>query len=331
MQTSLFLAFLIALMLHVMGLAVMSFGWQAWRESWTRPEPLAATLIAVTPVPEPTPPPQPETPPEPVSIPDVDSVPEPVPATPPLLTPSTLPKQVQASPPKQVEPRPKPVPVAQTQHPKLPPARERAPRPAPVQREAKASPPSGLRNEPLGSAGSGSPGASPASATSVEAMPQPAVPAEEAGVGQLFARGDMPVAPGSGGSGEGEGSGDGRGRAGTGRGAGGGTGPGRGGGSGNGTGGGSGISARPVGGYQVKPRYPESARRRGIEGTVLLKMRITAQGRVEDVQVVRSAGYPELDESAIEAVRRWRFEPARRNGEPVAEDAVLLPVVFQLQ
>jgi protein TonB len=86
-----------------------------------------------------------------------------------------------------------------------------------------------------------------------------------------------------------------------------------------------------MGGYQVKPRYPESARRRGIEGTVLLQMRITAQGRVEAVKVVRSAGYPELDESAIEAVRRWRFEPARRNGAPVAEDAVLLPVVFQLQ
>jgi protein TonB len=52
---------------------------------------------------------------------------------------------------------------------------------------------------------------------------------------------------------------------------------------------------------------------------------------VENVQVVRSAGYPDLDESAMEAVRRWRFEPARRNGEAVAEDAVLLPVVFQLQ
>jgi periplasmic protein TonB len=120
-------------------------------------------------------------------------------------------------------------------------------------------------------------------------------------------------------------------RAGTGIGAGGGTGQGRGGGAGSGTSGGGGTSARPIGGYQVKPRYPESARRRGIEGTVLLKMRITAQGRVEDVQVARSAGHPDLDESAMEAVRRWRFEPARRNGEPVAEDAVLLPVVFQLQ
>jgi protein TonB len=293
MQTSLFLAFLTAFMLHVVGLAVMSFGWQAWRESWPRPEPLATPLIAVTPV--------------------------------------AVPTQVQPPPPKQAEPRPKPAPVAQTQPPKLPPARERAPRPAPVQREAKASPPPGLRNEPLGSAGSGSPGASPASATPVEATPQPVAPAERAGVGPLFAHGDMPVAPGSGGSGEGEGTGGGRARAGTGVGAGGGTGPGRGGGSGNGTGSGSGISARPIGGYQVKPRYPESARRRGIEGTVLLKMRITAQGRVEDIQVVRSAGYPELDESAIEAVRRWRFEPARRNGTPVVEDAVLLPVVFQLQ
>ena len=63
---------------------------------------------------------------------------------------------------------------------------------------------------------------------------------------------------------------------------------------------------------------------------MLLKMRITAQGGVEDVQVIRSAGHPDLDESAIEAVRRSRFEPARRNGEPVAVERTL-PVVFQLQ
>ena len=85
-----------------------------------------------------------------------------------------------------------------------------------------------------------------------------------------------------------------------------------------------------MGGYQVKPRYPESARRRGIEGTALLKMRITAQGSVADVQLERSAGHPELDESAMEAVRRWRFNPARRDGEPVAV-WVLIPVEFKLQ
>ena len=80
----------------------------------------------------------------------------------------------------------------------------------------------------------------------------------------------------------------------------------------------------------MKPRYPESARRQGVEGTVLLKMRITEQGSVEDVQVERSAGHPALDQSAMEAVQRWRFEPARRSGEPVAV-WVLLPVEFKLQ
>src|SRR4029453_1171060 len=121
--------------------------------------------------------------------------------------------------PKNTEPRPKPAPVAQAtpiQPPKLPPARERAPRPTPGQREAKASPPPGLHNEPLGSAGSGSPGASSTSTMPVDPTSQPAAPAERAGVGQLFAHGDMPVAPGSGSSGEGERTEGGRGYAGTG-------------------------------------------------------------------------------------------------------------------
>jgi protein TonB len=59
-------------------------------------------------------------------------------------------------------------------------------------------------------------------------------------------------------------------------------------------------------------------------------MRITEQGSVEDVQVERSAGHPDLDESAMEAVRRWRFDPARRDGEPVAV-WVRIPVEFKLQ
>ena len=66
-------------------------------------------------------------------MPDVDAVPEPVPATPPLSAPIMLPTQVQQPPPKHAEPRPKPAPVTpvrQTQPPKLPPARERAPHPA---------------------------------------------------------------------------------------------------------------------------------------------------------------------------------------------------------
>jgi protein TonB len=87
--------------------------------------------------------------------------------------------------------------------------------------------------------------------------------------------------------------------------------------------------ARPVGGYQTTPRYPESARRNGIEGVSLLKFEVLATGRVGAVIVQRSAGHPDLDRSAIEAVKTWRFDPAHRGGQPVAV-WVTLPVRFEL-
>jgi protein TonB len=86
----------------------------------------------------------------------------------------------------------------------------------------------------------------------------------------------------------------------------------------------------PSGGYQVKPRYPESARRQGVEGTVLLRVRVTEQGRVEAVQLERSAGHQDLDQAALKAVRHWRFEPARWGNQPMAV-WVLIPVTFKLE
>jgi protein TonB len=44
----------------------------------------------------------------------------------------------------------------------------------------------------------------------------------------------------------------------------------------------------------------------------------------------RSAGHQDLDEAAVEAVRRWRFEPARRGNRPMAV-WVLIPVTFKLE
>jgi protein TonB len=99
---------------------------------------------------------------------------------------------------------------------------------------------------------------------------------------------------------------------------------------GAGPGGGISTPARPLGGYQVKPRYPESARRQGIEGTALLKLSISDKGYVEDVLVERSAGHQALDSAAMEAVKKWRFEPARRGKQPVAV-WVMLPVRFELR
>jgi protein TonB len=65
----------------------------------------------------------------------------------------------------------------------------------------------------------------------------------------------------------------------------------------------------------VAPVYPPLARASRQEGIVILETVITANGSVESVRVLK--GYPLLDGAAIEAVRQWRFTPARLNGEPV--------------
>ena len=88
-------------------------------------------------------------------------------------------------------------------------------------------------------------------------------------------------------------------------------------------------TARPKGGYQVRPVYPESARRAGIQGTTLLRIHIEADGRVSEVSVQRSAGHQSLDEAAAEAVRRWRFDPALDSAGPVSMWAVV-PVEFRI-
>jgi periplasmic protein TonB len=87
--------------------------------------------------------------------------------------------------------------------------------------------------------------------------------------------------------------------------------------------------ARPLGGYQMRPRYPDSARRQGIEGEALLRFQVLTDGHVAQVTVARSAGHVDLDRAAIEAVKAWLFEPARRGQEAVAV-WVTLPVRFKL-
>jgi periplasmic protein TonB len=88
-------------------------------------------------------------------------------------------------------------------------------------------------------------------------------------------------------------------------------------------------AARPRGGYQVRPVYPDAARRAGIQGTTLLRIHIEVDGRVGDVTVARSAGHQALDEAAAEAVRRWRFEPALSSAGPVSMWAVV-PIEFRI-
>jgi periplasmic protein TonB len=89
-------------------------------------------------------------------------------------------------------------------------------------------------------------------------------------------------------------------------------------------------AARPLGGYQVKPRYPDSARKAGAQGTTLLRLRVLENGKVGEVQIEQSAGHADLDNAAVDAVKRWLFQPARIGTIPVAV-WVLLPVKFEIQ
>ena len=89
-------------------------------------------------------------------------------------------------------------------------------------------------------------------------------------------------------------------------------------------------SARPHGGYQVRPAYPAVARRAGVQGTTVLRVHVRTDGSIDDIQVSRSAGHPALDAAAAAAVGRWRFDPARSGPEAVAV-WVLIPVEFRLE
>jgi len=79
---------------------------------------------------------------------------------------------------------------------------------------------------------------------------------------------------------------------------------------------GGGVSAPRVL-YSPDPEYSEEARRAKYQGSVVLWIVVGPDGRVRDVRVQRTLGLG-LDEKAIEAVRKWRFEPATKNGQPVA-------------
>jgi periplasmic protein TonB len=112
---------------------------------------------------------------------------------------------------------------------------------------------------------------------------------------------------------------------GIGSGSGGGVGSGRGPGVGPGYGGGIGGGIYRVGGgvsapratYAPDPEYSEEARKAKYQGTVVLWMIVGPDGKARDIRVTRSVGLG-LDEKAIEAVRTWKFDPARKDGQAVA-------------
>jgi TonB family protein len=73
----------------------------------------------------------------------------------------------------------------------------------------------------------------------------------------------------------------------------------------------------------VSPQYPESARKKGIEGWVELAFTVTLSGSVEDVEVRNSSPVDVFDDAAKRAIRQWRFEPVVRNGQIVQQRAMV--------
>ena len=78
------------------------------------------------------------------------------------------------------------------------------------------------------------------------------------------------------------------------------------------------------------PEYPTMAEKRGYQGTVILDVLVTKDGKAESIQLAKSSGYEILDRAAIEGVKEWLFRPAKRGNELV--DAwVKIPIKFQLE
>lgn len=90
---------------------------------------------------------------------------------------------------------------------------------------------------------------------------------------------------------------------------------------------GGGVSApKPI--FAPDPEYSEEARKAKYQGTVVLSIIVGPDGRAHDIHVARALGLG-LDEKAIEAVKTWKFDPARKDGQPVAV-AVSIEVSFNL-
>lgn len=84
----------------------------------------------------------------------------------------------------------------------------------------------------------------------------------------------------------------------------------------------------PLSGQNPPPVYPPAALRSGESGTVLVRVEVDANGTPAGVALVKRSGSRELDRAAMEAVRKWRFQPAQRDGQAVPASLVI-PIDFR--
>ncbi|MBC8352852.1 MAG: TonB family protein [Planctomycetes bacterium] len=90
------------------------------------------------------------------------------------------------------------------------------------------------------------------------------------------------------------------------------------------------LDSIPSAVFSPQPEYPATALENRLEGRVVLRVRIRADGNVATASVLRSSGHSILDEAARRAVLRWRFEPPKRLGIAVRTE-IAVPVRFQIE
>ena len=90
------------------------------------------------------------------------------------------------------------------------------------------------------------------------------------------------------------------------------------------------IFVQPKYAERPKPIYPREARKKGYEGEVFLRVEVLSNGLVGQIEVKSSSGYEVLDRSAADAVKQWRFIPAKKDESPIST-WVNIPIKFRLQ
>lgn len=82
---------------------------------------------------------------------------------------------------------------------------------------------------------------------------------------------------------------------------------------------------------KVPPKYPTSARKAGLQGTVKISVTVTSSGRVSSPRIIASSGNSTLDSSALSSVKKYRFHPAKNAlGKSIAYSGVIVPITFRL-
>ena len=81
---------------------------------------------------------------------------------------------------------------------------------------------------------------------------------------------------------------------------------------------------------RMPPQYPSALLKKGIGGKAVITCVVDAKGNIMSTKVKQSSGQPELDKAALQAVSRWKFKPARRDGKPI-QATCNIPFTFEVK